>query len=43
MSRVCGGVSSFMTLVQHAMSSRCDIADPCRRLGRDEAPNENEW
>ncbi|KYQ50435.1 Glucose dehydrogenase [acceptor] [Trachymyrmex zeteki] len=42
MSSVCG-VNSFMTLVQHVMSSRCDIADPCRRLGRDEAPSENEW
>ncbi|KAL6259290.1 hypothetical protein P5V15_009209 [Pogonomyrmex californicus] len=41
MSRVCD--STFMTLVQHAISSRCDIADPCRRLGKDETPNENEW
>lgn len=43
MNRICGGISSFMTLVQYTISSRCDIADPCRRLGRDEAPNENEW
>ncbi|KAL0130230.1 hypothetical protein PUN28_002071 [Cardiocondyla obscurior] len=43
MNPVCGDVNSFMTLVQHAILSKCDIADPCRRLGRDEAPNENEW
>ncbi|XP_012061266.1 PREDICTED: glucose dehydrogenase [FAD, quinone]-like [Atta cephalotes] len=41
-SNVCG-VSSFMILIQHILSSKCDIADPCRRLGRDEAPNEYEW
>ncbi|XP_012217935.1 glucose dehydrogenase [FAD, quinone]-like isoform X2 [Linepithema humile] len=43
MTRICGDRNSFMTLVQSVMSTRCDIADPCRRLGRDEAPNENEW
>lgn len=43
MSNACGGVSTFMTLVQNAMSSRCDIADACRRLGSNEAPKENEW
>ncbi|KAG5345424.1 DHGL dehydrogenase, partial [Acromyrmex charruanus] len=42
MSNVCG-VSSFMTLIQHILFSKCDIADPCRRLGRDEAPIEYEW
>ncbi|KAL2716017.1 hypothetical protein V1478_013693 [Vespula squamosa] len=40
MDSVCGGQSAFMTLVQNLMMSRCDIADPCRRLGRDDIPNE---
>ncbi|XP_014475859.1 PREDICTED: glucose dehydrogenase [FAD, quinone]-like [Dinoponera quadriceps] len=43
MERVCGGTTPFMTLIQNVISSRCDIADPCRRMGRDEAPSENEW
>ncbi|XP_072757226.1 glucose dehydrogenase [FAD, quinone] [Anoplolepis gracilipes] len=43
MSYSCKGNSTFMTLVQNVMTSRCDIADPCRRLGSDTAPNENEW
>ncbi|EFN84156.1 glucose dehydrogenase [FAD, quinone] isoform X2 [Harpegnathos saltator] len=43
MERVCEGTSPFMTLIQNAISSRCDIADPCRRMGTDEVPSENEW
>lgn len=44
MSYACGGNSStFMTLIQNVMSSRCDVADPCRRLGSNKAPKENEW
>ncbi|XP_029158636.1 glucose dehydrogenase [FAD, quinone]-like isoform X2 [Nylanderia fulva] len=43
MSRACGGSSTFMALVQNVMSSRCDVAEPCQRLGSDEAPKENEW
>ncbi|XP_029680539.1 glucose dehydrogenase [FAD, quinone]-like [Formica exsecta] len=35
--------STFMKLIQNVISFRCDIAEPCRRLGRNEAPNENEW
>ncbi|KAL6438248.1 hypothetical protein ACFW04_004440 [Cataglyphis niger] len=42
MDYACGG-SSFMNLIQNAISFRCDIADSCRRLGSDEAPKENEW
>ncbi|KAI4501933.1 hypothetical protein M0802_002615 [Mischocyttarus mexicanus] len=36
MKAMCGGESSFMTLVENLMMARCDIADPCRRLGRDD-------
>ncbi|XP_032663978.1 glucose dehydrogenase [FAD, quinone]-like [Odontomachus brunneus] len=43
MERVCEGTTPFMTLIQNVMSSRCDIADPCRRMGSDEVPSENEW
>ncbi|XP_053995081.1 glucose dehydrogenase [FAD, quinone]-like [Hylaeus volcanicus] len=38
----CGVTNSFMTLVQNLMALRCDISDPCSRLGRDDVPHE-EW
>ncbi|XP_047346246.1 glucose dehydrogenase [FAD, quinone]-like [Vespa velutina] len=40
MDTLCGGQSAFINLVQNLMMSRCDISDPCRRLGRDDVPNE---
>ncbi|XP_020290733.1 glucose dehydrogenase [FAD, quinone]-like [Pseudomyrmex gracilis] len=43
MHGVCGETNAFMTLMQTVMSSRCDIADPCRRIGSDQVPNVNEW
>ncbi|KAK2580032.1 hypothetical protein KPH14_012319 [Odynerus spinipes] len=42
MSTACGGITTFMTLVQNLMVSRCDIADPCRRMGNDKVP-EGQW
>ncbi|XP_014608955.1 PREDICTED: glucose dehydrogenase [FAD, quinone]-like [Polistes canadensis] len=42
MKAMCGGESSFMTLVENLMMARCDISDPCRRLGRDDVQN-GEW
>ncbi|KAG7204862.1 hypothetical protein KM043_005262 [Ampulex compressa] len=41
-STPCSSYSPFMTLVQNVVSLTCDIADPCRRLGRDDVPHE-EW
>ncbi|XP_076665421.1 glucose dehydrogenase [FAD, quinone] [Andrena cerasifolii] len=42
MQSKCGVTTSFMNLVQKVVASRCDIADPCSRLGREEVPH-GEW
>ncbi|XP_024941661.1 glucose dehydrogenase [FAD, quinone] isoform X2 [Cephus cinctus] len=42
MGTACGSLPAFMMLVQSLMMARCDISDPCRRLGRNELP-EGEW
>ncbi|KAJ8682936.1 hypothetical protein QAD02_018728 [Eretmocerus hayati] len=39
----CGSFSSFMTILQSLMMARCDIADPCRRLGTDSIPKKNRF
>ncbi|XP_012251307.2 glucose dehydrogenase [FAD, quinone]-like isoform X2 [Athalia rosae] len=38
----CGASASFMILIQSLMMARCDIADPCRRSGRNELPD-GQW
>ncbi|CAK9810591.1 Glucose dehydrogenase [FAD, quinone] [Anthophora quadrimaculata] len=40
MESKCGVKTSFMNLVEKVISSRCDISDPCNRLGKEEVPNE---
>ncbi|CAL7944268.1 unnamed protein product [Xylocopa violacea] len=40
MQSKCGVKTSFMSLVEKVMAARCDIADPCHRLGQEEVPNE---
>ncbi|XP_043270256.1 glucose dehydrogenase [FAD, quinone]-like isoform X2 [Venturia canescens] len=42
MERSCGRLASFMMMLQATMMTRCDIADPCRRAGKDEIV-EGEW
>lgn len=42
MEKSCGGLASFMTLLQTTMMMRCDFADSCRRAGKDEIV-EGEW
>ncbi|XP_023246416.1 glucose dehydrogenase [FAD, quinone]-like [Copidosoma floridanum] len=42
MNVACGRITSFMTLLQTLMMTRCDISDPCRRTGTDEPPTE-QW
>ncbi|XP_016843208.1 glucose dehydrogenase [FAD, quinone] [Nasonia vitripennis] len=42
MNVACGRLTSFMTMLQALMMARCDISDPCRRLGTDVVPHE-EW
>lgn len=42
MNTACTGNYPFMTLIQNTISSRCDIADSCRRLGTEEV-SETEW
>lgn len=42
MNVACGRLTSFMTMLQNLMMARCDISDPCRRLGTDVVPHE-EW
>ncbi|XP_076767185.1 glucose dehydrogenase [FAD, quinone] [Xylocopa sonorina] len=40
MQAKCGVKTSFMSLVEKLMAARCDISDPCHRLGQEEVPNE---
>ncbi|XP_026675084.1 glucose dehydrogenase [FAD, quinone]-like [Ceratina calcarata] len=40
MDAKCGAKTPFMNLVEKLISARCDISDPCNRLGTEEVPNE---
>ncbi|XP_031838193.1 glucose dehydrogenase [FAD, quinone] isoform X2 [Nomia melanderi] len=42
MESKCGATTPFMNLVQKVITARCDISDPCDRLGEDAVP-QGEW
>ncbi|XP_043512691.1 glucose dehydrogenase [FAD, quinone]-like isoform X2 [Frieseomelitta varia] len=40
MASKCGVKTSFTSLFEKLIASTCDLTDPCRRLGKEEVPNE---